>query len=68
LYGAFVWARGALSSQKRRFPAVDWALRFFLPGGMLVFASLVCLLTRVPTHKVRKTPSWPRSWANVSLF
>jgi hypothetical protein len=29
----------------------DWGLRFFLPGGMLLFASLVCLLTRVPLHK-----------------
>ena len=29
----------------------DWALRFFLPGGMLVFASIVCLVTRVPMHK-----------------
>jgi hypothetical protein len=30
----------------------DWALRFFLPSGMLLFACIVCLVTMVPRHKL----------------
>ena len=54
MYGDFVWARRALNSRKRRFPAR--AVRQTYPTGL------------VQGPKVRKTPSWPRSWANFSLL
>jgi hypothetical protein len=68
LYGAFAWARRALKHQKRRFPAraVD--------GKIAVRDMSDRELRAVFEHldldgsgKVRKTLSWPRSWANFSL-
>jgi hypothetical protein len=44
---------------------VDWAAKFAIPLLMAAVALLLCLVTRA---KVRKTPSWPRSWANFNLF
>ena len=44
---------------------VDWAAKFAIPLLMAAVALLLCLATRA---QVRKTPSWPRSWANFSLF
>ena len=93
-YGAFVWARRALSSQKRRFPAravvleAVWARgarggaevyedagdsldyqegAYSLTGLSLAVGAAETTLT-IAGGQVRKTPSWPRSWANFSLF
>jgi predicted DNA-binding WGR domain protein len=70
-YGAFVWARRALNSQKRRFPAR--AVRAHSRRVLLFHgsgsANAISILARGLKPKVRKTrPSWPRSWANFSLL
>ena len=72
LYGA----RRALDSQKRRFPAraVSKAQQTgtrllglqHAEGRTAELAPL--LLSLAELHQVRKTPSWPRSWANSSLL
>jgi hypothetical protein len=76
LYGVFACARRALNSQKRRSPAravMAAADRQGAPppeAGEVVrvcghLPLALCIAGRL-ILQVRKTPSWPRSWANFS--
>ena len=80
LYGVFVWARRALNSQKRWFPAraVPGPERKQLLGLRLypqierdqpeLAGKLTGMLLELDDSEVRKISSWPRGWANFSLF
>jgi hypothetical protein len=60
--GGFVWARRArraLNDRKRRFSARAVSPNFVAATGH-AREDLI--------GEVRKTPSWPRSWANLSLL
>ena len=71
LYGAFVWVRQALKHQKLRFPARAVLLLWEYWHHDAAVAeppdlALEGLIDSEMYPEVRKTPSWPRSWANCS--
>ena len=76
-YGAFAWAHRALSSCKRRFAAradatethIDGSITIGVPQEKWEGTEEERYLRHIHSGpKVRETPSWPRRWANFSLF